>query len=148
MLPNQTFVLIGYCKSKAHLDWICKMLFYNFRTDNNRGALKLNHETINAKYLLLHMKGDKSSSRLYKIPKSEYRVTPKATLSRLHYPEPGHESYLVVKLEPCSDREFESMSWDFRKLNNYRSGIASAIPFTASLSELVGVKYINLSKSI
>ena len=148
LLPNQTFVLIGYCKSKAHLDWIYKMLFYNFRTDNHRGALKLNHETINAKYLLLHMKGDKSSSRLYKIPKSEYRVTPKATLSRLHYPEPGQESYLVVKLEPCSDREFESMSWDFRKLNNYRPGIASAIPFTASLSELMGVRYINPSKSI
>jgi len=37
---------------------------------------------------------------------------------------------------------------DFRKLNNYRPGIASAIPFTASLSELVGVRYINLSKSI
>jgi predicted component of viral defense system (DUF524 family) len=110
LIPDETFVLIGYCKSEAHLDWINNKLLYNFRMNNDRGALKLNQETLSAKYLLLHMNGDSSSSRIFKIQKPEYRVTSKKTLSRLHYPKPRQESYLVVKLEQCSDREFENIS--------------------------------------
>ena len=137
LIPNETFVLIGYCKSSEHLNWINDKLLYNFRMNNNRGALKLTQETLNAKYLLLHMNGDSSSSRIYKIQKPEYRVTSKNTLKRLDYPKPRQESYLVVKLEPCLDKEFENLSWNFKKLNNYKSGRASAIPFTASLPELM-----------
>lgn len=140
LIPNETFILIGYCKSEVHLDWIKNKLLYNFRMNNDRGALKLNQETLGAKYLLLHMDGDTSSSRIFKIHKPEYRVTSKKTLSRLHYPIPRHESYLVVKLEQCSESEFENISWDFRKLNNYKPGRASAIPFTASLPELMKIK--------
>lgn len=137
LIPNETFVLIGYCKSSEHLNWINDKLLYNFRMNNNRGTLKLTQETLNAKYLLLHMNGDSSSSRIYKIQKPEYRVTSKNTLKRLDYPKPRQESYLVVKLEPCLDKEFENLSWNFKKLNNYKSGRASAIPFTASLPELM-----------
>ena len=140
LIPDETFVLVGYCKSKAQLDWINNKLLYNFRMNNNRGALKLTQETLNAKYLLLHMNGDSTSSRIYKIQKPEYRVTSKNTLTRLDYPKPRQESYLVVKLEPCLDKEFENLSWNFKELNNYKSGRASAIPFTASLPELMKVK--------
>ncbi|MBL6869560.1 MAG: hypothetical protein ISQ99_05775, partial [Flavobacteriales bacterium] len=143
LIPDETFVLVGYCKSKAQLDWINNKLLYNFRMNNNRGALKLTQETLNAKYLLLHMNGDSTSSRIYKIQKPEYRVTSKNTLTRLDYPKPRQESYLVVKLEPCLDKEFENLSWNFKELNNYKSGRASAIPFTASLPELMKVKLNN-----
>ncbi|MDB9963721.1 DUF2357 domain-containing protein [Vicingaceae bacterium] len=137
LIPDETFVLVGYCKSEAHFDWINNNLLYNFRMNNDRGALKLNQETLSAKYLLLHMNGDNSSSRIFKIQKPEYRVTSKNTLLRLHYPKPRQESYLVVKLESCSDREFENISWNFKELNNYKVGRASAIPFTAGLPELM-----------
>ena len=140
LIPYETFVLIGYCKSSDHLNWINDKLLYNFRMNNNRGALKLTQETLNAKYLLLHMNGESSSSRIYKIQKPEYRVTNKSTLTRLSYPKPRKESYLVVKLEPCSDKEFENLSWNFKELKNYKYGRASAIPFTASLPELMEVK--------
>ena len=143
LIPDETFVLVGYCKSEAHLDWINNKLLYNFRMNNNRGALKLTQETLNAKYLLLHMKGDKSSSKLFKIQKPEYRVTSKKTLIRLDYPNPGQESYLVVKLEACLDKEFENVSWNFKKLHNYKIGRASAIPFTASLPEFMKAKEKN-----
>ncbi|MCK0157255.1 DUF2357 domain-containing protein [Cellulophaga sp. F20128] len=139
-IPDETFVLVGYCKSEAHYDWINKKLLYNFRMNNDRGALKLNQETLSAKYLLLHINGESSSSRIFKIKKPEYRVTSKNTLMRLDYPKPMQESYLVVQLEPCSVKEFEYLSWNFRALNNYKSGRASAIPFTTSLSELMKVK--------
>ena len=148
LIPNETFVLIGYCKSSDHLNWINDKLLYNFRMNNNRGALKLTQATLNAKYLLLHMNGESSSSRIYKIQKPEYRVTNKSTLTRLSYPKPRKESYLVVKLEPCSDKEFENLSWNFKELKNYKYGRASAIPFTSSLPELMEVKCINSSKPV
>ena len=140
LLPDETYVLIGYCKSMDHFNWIKDKLLYNFRTNNNRGALKLTKETLSAKYLLLHMQGDDKSSRIFKIEKPEFRVTPKNTLSRLGYPVPRQSSYLVVKLEECKDKELQNISWNFKKLKNYRSGRASAIPFTASLLELMKVK--------
>ncbi|SDX27810.1 hypothetical protein SAMN05216556_1232 [Aequorivita viscosa] len=142
LLPDETFVLIGYCKSKEHLDWINSRLLYNFRMNNNRGALKLTQETLNAKYLLLHMKGEESSSRLYRIPKPEYRVTNKKTLERLNYPEPRQQAYLVLKLERCTDIEFKNITWSFKELEKYKSGRAAAIPYTASLSELMKVKAV------
>jgi predicted component of viral defense system (DUF524 family) len=148
LIPYETFVLIGYCKSSDHLNWINDKLLYNFRMNNNRGALKLTQATLNAKYLLLHMNGESSSSRIYKIQKPEYRVTNKSTLTRLSYPKPRKESYLVVKLEPCSDKEFENLSWNFKELKNYKYGRASAIPFTSSLPELMEVKCINSSKPV
>lgn len=146
VIPDETFVLVGFCKNKAHLKWIQNKLIYNFRMNNDRGALKLNFETLNAKYLLLHMKGDSSSSAIFRIKKPEYRVTDSRTLERLGYPNTGRKNYLVVKLEKCTDKEFAHLSWDFKKLKNYRSGINSSIPFTASLSEFMKVK-INLSSN-
>jgi len=140
LIPDETYVLVGYCKSEDHLNWINNKLLYNFRMNNNRGALKFTQETLNARYLLIHMNGDKSSSRLFKIPTPEYQVTNKKTLERLNYPNPRQESYLVVKLEQCSAKEFENLSWSFKELNNYKSGKASAVPFTASLPELMKVK--------
>lgn len=137
LIPDDTFVLVGYCKSAAHLNWINNKLLYNFRMNNDRGALKLNQETMQAKYLLLHMSGDPSSSRLYKIKKPEYRVTKKEVLTRLNYPQPRRDSYLVVKLEMCSEKEFDKISWNFSGLKNYKEGRASAIPFSCSLTELM-----------
>jgi predicted component of viral defense system (DUF524 family) len=140
LIPNETYVLVGYCKSEEHLKWIEDKSLYNFRMNTNRGALKLTNATLNAKYLLLHMKGDDSSSKLYKIKKTEYRVTNRATLKRLNYPNPSQKSYLVVGVEKCFDKEFENISWEFKGLKKYKSGRASAIPFTASLPELIKVK--------
>lgn len=137
LIPDETFVLVGFCKSAAHLNWIKNKLLYNFRMNNTRGALKLTEETLSAKYLLLHMQGDNLSSRLYKITRPEYRVTNKETLKRLNYPNPTQKSYLVIKIDQCSDKEFENISWDFKKFKNYSTGRASAIPFTVSISELM-----------
>tara|TARA_B110000211_G_C14088729_1_gene557915 strand:+ start:3564 stop:5948 length:2385 start_codon:yes stop_codon:yes gene_type:complete len=142
LIPDETFVLVGYCKSEAHLNWINHKLLYNFRMNSNRGALKLTQETLNAKYLLLHMNGDKSSSRLFKIQKPEYRVTHKNTLQRLNYPNPRQESYLIVKLEQCDAKEFENVSWNFKELKKYKFGGDSGIPFTVSLPELMNAKQL------
>lgn len=53
------------------------------------------------------------------------------------YPAPSRESYLVLKVEPETAPEFDGLRWDFRKLANYKIGRGAALPFTASLSELM-----------
>jgi predicted component of viral defense system (DUF524 family) len=140
LIPNEAYVLVGYCKSEEHLKWIKEKSLYNFRMDSTRGALKLTNKTLNAKYLLLHMKGDEFSSKLYTIKKTEFRVTKKATLKRLNYPNPRQNNYFVVGVEKCHNKEFRDVSWDFKGLENYKSGRASAIPYIASLTELMNNK--------
>ncbi|MEN9001077.1 MAG: DUF2357 domain-containing protein [Flavobacteriales bacterium] len=143
LIPDDSTVLVAYCKSEKHLKWINSKSLYNFRMNSDRGALKLNKDTFNAKFLLLHLEGDESSSRLYTIKKPEYRVTDKKTLKRLKYPNPRQNSYLVIGVKECMAEEFKDILWKFKDLKKYRTGRASAIPFTAALSELMKVKVGN-----
>ncbi|NRD18940.1 DUF2357 domain-containing protein [Winogradskyella eckloniae] len=140
LIPYDTYVLVGYCKSEEHLNWINTRLLYNFRMDSNRGALKLNKETLNAKYLLLHMEGEQSSTKLYRIIKPEYRVTNKATLTRLNYPNPRQKNYLVISIEKSNATEFKNLKWNFKDLDNYKKGRASSLPFAVSLPQFLEVK--------
>jgi predicted component of viral defense system (DUF524 family) len=137
LIPDETFVLVGYYKSEEHINWIKKNRLYNFRMDNAKGALILTKESITSKFLLLHTSGDASSGELWRIVGKGFRVTSKETLKRLNYPSPRQSNYLIVKIEKVIDVEFRNVSWDFRKLSNYSTGRASAFPFTASLTELM-----------
>ena len=47
------------------------------------------------------------------------------------------KNYLVIEIEPVVDVELKDTRWDFKKLKNYKRGNASALPFTASLAELM-----------
>lgn len=140
LIPDDTFVLVGYYKSEVHFNWIRKNKLYNFRMDNVKGALTLTKESVSSRYLLLHTSGDQNSGELWRIVGKGFRVTSKETLKRLEYPNPGQRNYLVVKIEKVNDPEFRDVRWDFRKLSNYSAGIASAFPFTTSLSELMKFK--------
>lgn len=139
LIPDETYVLIGYYKSEEHLDWIEKKRKYNFRTGTGNGSLNLDLETVSAKYLLLHTKGDKDSSRLWKIVSKGPKVFSKTDLEKLDYPSPSNDFYLIINLEPITDQELIGKRWSFKKLDNYKKGNASAFPFTASIAELVKV---------
>jgi hypothetical protein len=64
-------------------------------------------------------------------------VYSKSDLISKGYPNPSQNNYLVIEIAPVTDEEFKNVSWDFRKLSGYLSGRASALPFTASLTELM-----------
>ena len=104
------------------------------------GSLVLDIETVSSKYLLLHTSGDTDSGDLWKIVSRGPKVYSKDDIIRKGYPNPHHDNYLVIQIEPVTDPEFENVTWDFRKLSNYSSGRASASPFTTSLSELMKKK--------
>jgi len=140
LIPDETFVLVGFYNSAEHYTWIEKTRLYNFRMGTGAGSLVLDKETVSSKYLLLHTTGDNDSGKLWKIISSGPRVYSKDDLIRKGYPSPSKDNYLVINVEPVTDPEFENVKWHFKNLENYSTGRASAFPFTASLSELMKVK--------
>ena len=140
LIPDDTFVLVGYYNTQEQYNWIQRNGLYNFRMGSGAGSLRLDKETVSSKYLLLHTLGDKVSGDLWKIVSKGPRVFSKQDMERKGYPKPiekMQENYLVLKIESVTDPEFENASWDFRNLKNYSTGRASAFPFTTSLSELM-----------
>ena len=134
LIPDETYVLVGYYKSPEHLTWIEKEKKYNFRTGTGNGSLALDFQTVSSKYLLLHTAGDKDSAKLWKIVSKGPKVYSKSDLVNLRYPIPNHEFYLVIDLEPVTDKELIGRNWKFKSLENYKKGNASAVPFTGSLA--------------
>ena len=134
LIPDETYVLVGYYKSPEHLKWIEKEKKYNFRTGTGNGSLALDFQTVSSKYLLLHTAGDKDSAKLWKIVSKGPKVYSKNDLLKLKYPSPSHEFYLVIDLEPVTDKELMGKKWKFDGLENYKRGNASAVPFTGSLA--------------
>jgi len=137
LIPDETFVLVGFYKSDAHFEWINKNGLYNFRFNSTRGSLKIDTESINAKYLLLHTNNDRSSGELYKIISDGFEFYTYEKLLESQYPDPRQSQYLVIQIEKVIDVEFNNVSFDFKKLKNYKTNRESAFPFTASLTELM-----------
>jgi predicted component of viral defense system (DUF524 family) len=142
LIPDDTFVLVGYFKSSEHYEWIKKNRLYNFRMGSGTGSLVIDKETVSSKLLLLHTYGDTASGRLWKIVRTGVKIFSKTDLLAMIYPSPSKESYLVIEIEPVSDNEFVNVSWNFKKLKNYSSGRGSSLPFTTNLTELMKKKVI------
>ncbi|MDT7828519.1 DUF2357 domain-containing protein [Pricia sp. S334] len=140
LIPDETHVLVGFYKSEDHYKWIEKNNIYNFRMGTGLGSLPLDTETVSAKYLLLHKRKEKNSGSFWKILSRGPKVYSKNDLLKKGYPSPEQDNYLVINIVRVSEPEFEGVSWDFKKLKNYRTGNLSAVPFTASLSELMRCK--------
>ncbi|MBC6491385.1 DUF2357 domain-containing protein [Flavihumibacter stibioxidans] len=137
LIPDETFILVGYYKSTEQFSWITRNRLYNFRIGSAAGSLILDKETVSSKYLLLHTTGNKVSGELWKIVSIGPKVYSKDDLIKKGYPSPSQDNYLVIQLEPVTDPEFDNASWNFRNLKNYSIARASAYPFTTSLTELM-----------
>lgn len=137
LMPDDTFVLVGYYHSPEQYEWIINNGLYNFRMGSGAGSLVLDKETVSAKYLLLHTSGEKDSGELWEILSKGPKVFSKKNLIDKGYQSPSQDNYLVIEVKPVTDPEFRDVRWYFSKLNNYSTHRASAYPFTASLSELM-----------
>ena len=148
LIPNETYVLVGFYNDQTQYDWIIKKRLYNFRMDSGNGSLVLDKETVSAKYLLLHTHKEKASGDLWKIVSRGPKVFSKENLIKKGYTDPSQDYYLVIELEKVDLKDFGNNIWDFRKLKNYNTGNAAAKPFTASLTELMKVSVINSQKDV
>ena len=142
LIPDDTFVIVGFYKTE-NLDWIIKSGLYNARADSKRGSLRLGPGEAGAKYLLLHSNGETKTSRLLKITEKGPRIFSKKTLLNKGYPsDPSQDYYLVYKVVEVTDIELQNKAWDITKLDKYKKGRASALPFSVSMTELMRVKVI------
>jgi len=139
LIPDETFVLIAYYKSKEHLEWINKGL-YNARTGKGRGALKLGTSEAGAKYILLHSENDSLSNKLYQTTESGPRILSSQELKDYGYPtEPSQDFYLVYNVEKVHNKEYVNRKWDITRLEGYKGGMGSPLPFSVTLTELMKV---------
>lgn len=142
LIPDDTPILVGYYKSENHLKWIDKNGLVNFRTGTRPGSIPINSKTINAKFILLHTRGDTHTSKLYRIQKEGPKIYSKTDLINKNYPSDLQgEHYLVFSIKPVEEVEFKDQKWNFKKLQNYRGGRQSAYPFTTTLTDLLLHKF-------
>lgn len=146
LIPNDTFVLIGFYNSEEQYNWIQKG-HYNYRMGSGNGSLILDKETVTAKYLLLHTHKSKASGDLWKIISKGPKVYSRLDLEKTGYPKAKNKAdlmknYLVITIEKVDVNLFGNNEWEFKKLKNYKPGNASALPFTCTLTELLSNKVI------
>lgn len=139
LIPDDTFVLVGYYKNDAHLAWIRRNNLYNFRAGTQSGSLALGVREVNARYLLLHGPRQTVSGILLKVRNPAPRLFSKRDLLQKGYPSPSRAHYLVYETDPHVESEFLPMRWDVTKLPGYRANRASGLPFSVSLTELMKV---------
>lgn len=135
---REIFVVVGWVKSDAHLQWVLKERKYNFRMGSTPGALRLSAQVVGATYLLLHGDNDKAVPGLFRIlnPSDGPRVHSKAELEAMQYPtKPTQEAYLMYDVEPAV--EFDGTDWDYPALANKPAAAAIGHPFSISLQELL-----------
>jgi hypothetical protein len=134
-------VLVGYCKSEDHYEWMKRTKLYNIRLDKETGPEKIDPALAGAEYLLLHKAGAPVTGELWRIKDSRPRVFTREELADLDYPtNPTQPNYLVYNIADDVPEELKRTQWDIRKLAEHKAGRGSSRPFAVTLSELMGAK--------
>ncbi len=148
LIPDETYVLIGFSKDSKRTKWYEENGLYNFRMNDDTGSLEFHPEVVNSKFLLLRESGKSEASKLYKL-KSGLRVFSGDVLrsEKYKHPDASKDSYLVYSInsDDTSLIPFEDMRFDFKKLAKYQEVIkteknkrvAAGIPFAVTLTELM-----------
>jgi hypothetical protein len=149
LIPDETFVLVGYSSSEARSKWYKEKKVYNFRMDNDDGSLVLDHQTVDAKYLLLREHGFETASKIFRITSKGPKVYSKEKLAKMKYPfsTKPKDFYLIIDIKEQDPTDFNNISWKYKELEKYKQTIAEhpnshkwpGLPFTVTLTELMKV---------
>jgi len=136
IIPDETFVLIGYYKDQKHLNWITNKnnpnMYYNVRYGEK---YNLSVKEISAKYLLLYTKNETESILFYKLKSDGPKFYSKDELLKLNYPsEPTQPMYMIYELDTELEVEFQDKKWDLTRLPKLGE---DKRPYSVSLSELM-----------
>ncbi len=146
LIPDETFILVGYCKNNSNIDWYKKEGKYNFRMDDDKGSLSLENNVVNAKYLLLRESGKDTANKIFKI-KSKGPKVYKGTSLVGYKTSDLKDYYLVIEIEKEESADFNGANFNFKELEKYKEiksknnhVTASGIPFAVTLTELMKEK--------
>ncbi|MFL9830009.1 DUF2357 domain-containing protein [Flavobacterium sp. ST-87] len=150
LIPDDTFVLVGYATTNERFNWYEENGKYIFRMDEEMGSLELNNEVVNAKYLLLRRSGESTASNIYEIKSRGPKVFSTIHLDKLKYPpsKKPKDYYLAIEIQKITTSEFQNVSWDFKELEEYKETqeiiknpySKVGMPFTVSLTKLMKTK--------
>jgi predicted component of viral defense system (DUF524 family) len=140
LIPDETFVLVGYYKSKSQLEWIIKNKLYNFRTGTNKGSLPLGVKEVSAKYLVLHGESKTTTNKIFKLNEEGPKIFSKDDMIKSGYKDPAGDLYIIYKIENEVSNEFGNLDFDLKELQNFKSFRNSPNPITVSLTELLKAK--------
>lgn len=145
---DETFVIVGMCKTQKHLDWVDKQLLYNARTGTVAGSIELGPQITGAKFLVLRVAGRGEPSRIYRIEPFPTRgVGPKIysqeNLRKLKYPDSfSSEQYCVFRLSKEIPTELINCHWDIQSIleGHEIKGHQKGVPLAINLRELMNAK--------
>ena len=145
IIPDETYVLIGYYKNKKHLEWILssKNRKYNFRTGIKKGSYPITKNEVRAKYLVLHGPNETTTSKIYELDNNGILIYSKQNLIDKNYPTtPKRDLYLMYGIKEDVSTKFNQIRFNLTQLNNFRNFRNSPTPITVSLTELLDEKVI------
>ncbi len=145
LLPDETYVLLGYYKDQDHLKWIQEHQLYNCRAGFRKGSVSISPSVATAKYVLLH---NQKEATLYKLKKGGPQVYGYEDMVKLSYPfDPNQEDqnkkniYLVFQLNHKGiEPEFKKYKWHPENIPQLRGRTKTRL-ISIKLSELL--RYVN-----
>lgn len=130
--PSNTYVIVGYYKSKEHLEWCIKNKKYNVRIGAGTGSVKIIPELISAKYLLLYHEDDQI---MFKITSKGPTIWSKQDLLRKQYPgKPTQDFYCMFDISQDIDMQFTSIKCGNKILSIFRN--STYTPTVVKMSEI------------
>jgi hypothetical protein len=144
VLPDEDYVLVGYYKSKEHLEWILKNKLYNFRTGTGvherNGSIEMNTDNIGAKFIVLHGYEDMPTSKIFSLSKKGPKIYLGSDLTNLNYPKVNGSLYLVFELVEDLCFEFKNVKFDLSIIPGYINAKTKFGPVSCTLTELFNSK--------
>lgn len=141
-LPDETYVIVAYFKSQAHLEWILEHHLYNMRAGDDKGSIELDKKLMNARYLLLH--SDNEVLPLIRIKKKGPRVYTRGQLIDKGYPsyrkggvvdigrehQEANRIYLLFELfqDNSAEKELSNYCWKPEQFKNQQYTYTESLP--------------------
>ena len=94
--PADSTVLLGYVKSKQHLQWVLQNQLYNLRADDRSGRVDITGSELAAEHVLLY--GPSLDEIILRQVLGAPKILQRAHLLAMGYPSPGGTSYFCLGL--------------------------------------------------
>lgn len=94
--PQDTLVLLGFARSKEHLDWIHRLRLYNMRADQRRGSVGLASRELAAQLVLIY-EPQTGAVELWRT-EGDPCILDRDEIANLGYPSPRGKLYYCVSL--------------------------------------------------
>ena len=122
LIPDETYVLVGYAKSnlrQKRMDWFLEKKKYNFRMNDEEGALSFTEKEAKAEFLVIRESKNGKATNLYKLKKG-LKVFTGAQLEKDNHPEAKKDAYLVVEFEEDVLNQFKNITFNCTETKEYK----------------------------